>query len=210
MRQKISAQELMLFTKHFSTMIKAGITVPQALSSLEKQIKNKKFKKIVGDILKEVENGQSLYKALLKYKKIFGSFYISIIEISEKSGTLEENLDYLSLQLSKDYNLKKKVQAAMLYPSLVILATFIMGGFISLFVLPKLVDFFNSFDVALPVSTKILLSFANLMKNHGILIFSSIFVFYILFSLLIKTKFVKPIWQRFVLFVPFIKKNDCF
>jgi len=210
MRNKISAQELMLFTKHFSTMIKAGITVPQALSSLSLQIKNKKFKKIIQSILADVENGESLYKALQKHKNIFGSFYISLIEISEKSGTLEENLDYLSGQLSKSFALKKKIQSAMLYPMLIIVATFIMGGFISIFVLPKLVDFFNSFEIELPLSTKILLSFANLMKNSGILIFVLIFVFYILFSLLIKTKFVKPIWQKFLFFIPFVNKMNIY
>lgn len=206
MRKKISAQELMLFTKHFSTMIKAGITVPQALASLSSQIKSNKFKKIVGDILSEVENGQSLYKALFKYKETFGSFYISIIEISEKSGTLEENLDYLSSQLSKEFNLRKKVQGAMMYPALVIIATFIMGGFISLFVLPKLVDFFGSFEIELPLSTKILLTFANLMKNHGIEIFGGILIFSFLFSLFIKIKFIKPFWQRFLISIPFVGK----
>ena len=91
---RVSAQERILFTKHLATMYKSGIPLSDALVTLIEQTKSKNFKKVISELLQDVNNGQSLAKSLDKHHNVFDKFYISLVDISEQSGTLEENLDF--------------------------------------------------------------------------------------------------------------------
>ena len=198
----INFQEKLLFTKHLSVMVKAGITLTEAFDSLADQTKSANFKKILLAILEDLKNGQTLAKSLERHPDIFDQLYVNLVKIGEESGTLEESLEFLSKQLGKDYNLRQKIQGALLYPGLIFSATFIMGGFISFFILPQLVDFFTAFNVELPITTKILLFFANLMKNYGIFIFSGLILFGFAGYILIQKPKIKYLWQKFLLHFP--------
>lgn len=198
--------EKLMFTKHLSIMIKSGVPIYEAIDTLGSHAKSKYFRKILKNILKDIENGKSLYQALAKYPHVFDKFYTSLIKVSEESGTLEETLNFLSEQLAKDYALKKKIQGAMFYPGVILVAGVSISAFISVFVLPQLVDFFDALEVELPMPTKILLFVANLMKHQGVLIFASLFGFMFLFRILISTNFFKPVWDKFLLFIPVLGK----
>lgn len=200
----VKKSEIMLFTKHLATMIKAGIPLVDALSALEEQAKQAYFTSIIKDIRKKVENGSKLADAMASHPKIFNSFYVNLIKISEKSGTLEENLGFISTQLTKSYRLNAKIKNAFLYPSMVITASFIMGTFITLFVLPQLVGFFSVMEVELPTSTKILLFVATVSESYGFLIIATILALLFSFSVLVKTRFVKPLWHNVLLHTPII------
>ena len=199
---RVKFVEKLLFTKHLATMVKAGIPVAEALSTLIEQNKSSPLAPILKSILKDVENGQSVSKSMRKHPKVFDQFYISLIEVGEESGALEENLEFLAKQLAKDYNLRKKIQGAMFYPALVFGATFVMGGFISLFILPKLIDFFSAFDIELPLTTKILLFFANLMKNYGLFTIIGVVVFFFIIYNIIRLPKIKPKWHSLIIKMP--------
>lgn len=199
---QVSFVDKLLFTKHLSVMVKSGITVSEALETLRDQTKSGVMRKTLDQVIKDVRNGQTLAKALKKHPKVFDQFYTSFIEISEESGTLEENLNFLSTQLNKEYGLRKKVQGALMYPAIVLTAITIVGIGMSIFVLPKLVDLFSSLDAELPLSTKILLFVAQAMKNHGILIIGGFIGLILLFQIIIKLPLVKPYWHAFLLKLP--------
>lgn len=200
----IAPLDILFFTKHLAVMLKSGIPLVESIDTLKNQTKNSTLRKTLDKIQSDIENGQTLANALSKHTVVFSTLYISLIGIGEKSGNLENSLEYLSLQLKKSYDFDKKVQAAILYPKLILAATVIMSMFISLFVLPKLVDLFNSLDVKLPLSTKILLFVANMMKSFGLLIVGAFVALGILISLLLKTSQVKPKYHKLLLSLPFI------
>ena len=112
---KPSQLDILLFTRHLATMIKAGIPIAEALSTLSDQTKSGVLKRIINQIEADIQNGQSLAKALGKHPLAFDQFYISLIEVSEASGSMDENLEFIALQLGKSYSLKKKIQTALLY-----------------------------------------------------------------------------------------------
>lgn len=203
---KVSFVERLMFTKHLSIMIKSGVPISEALMTLERGAKSKYFKNILKQTYLSVQNGKSLSESLKKHKDVFDDFYISLIKVSEQSGTLEQTLIFLSDQLAKDYALKKKIQGAMFYPSIILVAGLGVGGFISIYILPQLVDFFGALDVELPLPTQILLAIANLMKYHGIEIFSAIIALIFLFNLIVSTKLIKPIWHKTLLKIPVLGK----
>lgn len=202
----VSMQEKLLFTKHLSVMLRSGIPILEALSILIEQTTSPSFRRTLERVFKHIKNGKSLSDAIELSGKTFDQFFISIIGVGEESGTLEQSLDFLSDQLQKDYQLKKKVQGAMLYPTIVFTLVIILGGFIALFILPQLVTFFEAFDTKLPLTTQILLTTANFFKNHGILFFICLGVFIALWSLFIKTKTVKPLWQKMLYAFPLFGK----
>lgn len=203
---QVSFEEKLLFTKHLSVMIKSGITLSEAIDALYAQTTNPGFSKVLGHVLAQIRNGKSFADALKTHPEVFDEFFVSLVEVGEQSGTLETNLEFLSIQLSKDNSLRKKVKGALLYPGVVLSAVGIMGGFIALVVLPQLVTFFNSFEVELPVTTQILLWVADIMKNWGIFIVGFGVAGVIAFSILVKTPQIKPIWHAMLLRTPLLGK----
>lgn len=201
---KVSPLDVLFFTKHLSVMMKSGIPLTESVETLKEQTKNVSFKIILGKVQAEIENGQSFESALAKHKTVFSSLYVSLIGMGEKSGNLEETLEYLSVQLKKTYDFNKKIEAATLYPKLILAATTVMGIFMSLFLLPQLVDLFNSLEVKLPLSTKILLYVAGIMKSYGFIIVGAFIGSVILISFILRTPFVKPKWHKLLLSLPLI------
>lgn len=202
MLKTIKETDKLMFTKHLSVMIMAGIPLTDALGTLENDAKSQGLKSIIHSLKIQVESGKSLSLAMSHHPKIFDKVYLNLVTIGEDSGTLDTTLKFLSEQLNKLHLLKKKIQGAMMYPTLVVGVMFFMGIGLSLFVLPKLVDFFAAFDQQLPLSTRILLCFATLMRDHGILVVASIFGIIIGFNLLIKLPPIKQVWDRLIFKLP--------
>lgn len=202
MLTSIKETDKLMFTKHLGVMIMAGIPITEALGTLEKDSKSPKLKNVIQDLKIQVEAGKSFSLALAMHPKIFDKVYINLITIGEESGTLDTTLKFLAEQLNKLHILKKKIQGAMMYPTLVVGVMFVMGIGLSLFVLPKLVDFFAAFDQQLPLSTRILLGFATLMKDHGILVVLIIIGIFVGFNILIKLPPIKKVWDKVIFKLP--------
>ena len=204
--QRASQQEVLFITKHLAVMIKAGITLTEALQVLSDQSQSRTLRTVLNRVKEDVENGKKLSQALAKHPQIFNPFYTTLIEVSEQSGTLDENLAFLAEQLAKSNALRKKVQSALLYPTLVIVSTLVMGGFISFYILPQLITFFESFNTALPLPTQILLWIAQGLKNYGVVGLITLAIGYALFLLALGQPQFKLAWHRIKLHIPVLGK----
>lgn len=199
---RIKFIDKLLFTKHLAMMVKSGITLSEAIDTIASQTPSQKFRKVLTAISDDIKNGNSFPLALKKHPKVFNQFYVTLTEVGEESGTLDENLKYLSDQLAKEYALKKKIQGALLYPAIVMVAVFLVGMGMSFFVLPQLANLFESLNVELPITTKILLFFANTMKNYGVFVIAGFVASIIAFRIFIKLPFVRPKWDNVLLSFP--------
>ncbi len=202
---RVTIEDKLFLTRHLATMIKAGVPMDDALTTVIDQA-SPDLAKLLKEIKENVDNGKSLGESFGKYPKIFDRLFISLVKSGEVSGTLEENLGFLAEQMGKSFSLRRKVQGALIYPILVLSATLIMGIGISWFVLPKLIDMFSSFEVALPLSTKILMWVAFFMRDYGIIFVPSLVGFCFLLVILVRIKSVRRIWDAWVLKIPFIGK----
>ena len=199
---KVSSVDTLTFTKHVCLMLKSGIALPESILILEKQTSHPAFRKLLLKIHQEIANGQPLYKALSQFPHVFDAFYVSLIKVAEESGSLEKNLDYLAIHLKKQHEFTDKVRGALLYPSIVLGVAFIVGIGLSIFVLPKLIDLFASLDVELPLSTRILLLFAKVMRDYGILLLGALVLFFVSIRFAITTRLIKPHWHSILLSLP--------
>lgn len=201
---RVPTLDLVLLVRHFSTLLKSSLPIEDALNTIIDQTVNPKLKKVFQQILIDVQNGDSIAKAMEQFPKIFPRVVISIIRAGEEGGTLEKNLIYLADYLKNNYKLKKKLQAAMFYPLMVIGITILELLGVIFFVLPQLDSLFKSFP-NVPQFTKILLSTARFV-NHNFLwislgiVFAGILVFFFF-----KTKMGKIVSDWLKLNFPVIK-----
>ncbi|MEK7481988.1 MAG: type II secretion system F family protein [Patescibacteria group bacterium] len=199
---RVPLSEKMLFAKHLSIMIRSGMSILDSLWLLKKQAKTRSFKKILDQIIVNIDNGQFLSASLEKYRTVFGEFFISIIRIGEATGTLADNLNYLHEQLRKNYELRRKVKAAMIYPVIILIATLGIGSILIFYVFPKIMPIFKSLKVELPITTRILIAAVNFLNNYGLWVIVGLIVFIVLMFILLRIKAVRFLWHRLILALP--------
>jgi len=202
---RIKHVDILLFTKHLSVMLKAGLTLSDALKALVDQTKSPKFKKVLESVRVHVERGESFSGSLERHYKVFSPFYVHVVRAGELSGTLEENLEHLADQYVKDYNLRKRVQSAMLYPGIVFGAALVIGFFFASYVLPQVNSIFSGLsDIDLPWVTEVLMAMSNFMRDNTLISFLIMIGTVVFFWWLLRRKFVKPATHWLTLHLPIV------
>ncbi len=201
---KINLNQKALFAKNMATMLKAGLSLPEALSISQDSAKGK-LKKILAKVFHSVKAGNSLSASLSRYPRVFSGFFINTIHVGETSGTLVENLENIAEQLTKEKILIDKIKGAMLYPIVILVATFILGLVLSFLVLPQITPLFEGLKIELPLSTQFLIWFSHLIEDYGFYLFGGI-IFSILFIIwFLKRKFMRPINHYVLLKIPVVR-----
>jgi type IV pilus assembly protein PilC len=201
---RISFNQRVLFAKNMSVMIKSGLTVSESLL-ISADAAQGKFKKVVSAILASVEAGGTFSEGLGKFPRVFSPLFINSVYAGEASGTLEDNLTYVAEQLRKEKELSGKIKGAMLYPAVVLTATFILGMGITFFILPKLTPLFEGMKIQLPPTTKFLIWFSHIVQYHGFALFFGIVIFIAAVTWFIRQKFSRPLTHWIMLRIPIVK-----
>lgn len=185
--KKLSSQEKIFFIKRLSFLLKAGIPIVDSLTMIKDQTQSKKFSHILESVVTDVMHGKSLSQSLRKSTGIFGEFALNIIEFGENSGMLAENLEHLAVEMKKRRQLIRKITSACMYPLIVVVMTFVITGFLILYLFPKITPVFISLRIELPMSTRIIMAVSDFINHHVI----SITLFLITISIIIIMCFKK-------------------
>lgn len=171
---KVKLQDKVVFSRQFSTMINAGVPIVQSLNILREQTTSKKLKMVVADVSKQVEGGATLANALAGHPEVFNAIYVNMVKAGEVGGILDQVLDRLATQQEKDAEVVSKVKGAMIYPSVITVAT--VGAFIFLMtvIVPGLSTIFESAGADLPVYTKIMLAISHFLVVYWWVVLGSI------------------------------------
>jgi len=202
----VPLQEKVLFTRHLSIGIKSGMTLTGALELIREQTRSRSLKVIIDQIMEDIQSGIFLAKSLERYKNVFGKLFINIIKIGESSGTLAENLNYLTEELKKRAALHSKVRGALIYPSVVLVATVGIAGAMIIFIFPKILPVFASLNVKLPFTTRALIALSNALSSHGLLVGVGLVLLVIAVIVLLKIQAVRHVVQHILLHAPIVKK----
>lgn len=200
--RSISQVDRMLFIKHLSVMLKSGITAYEAVSTLAEENPNARLRRILSAVAHDLRNGQPLHQALGKFPEFFDPISLHLIRIGEDSGTLEANLEFLTDQLQRSYDTRRKIAGALLYPEVVLMTALVVSAGVSFFVLPQMGDLFRELDVPLPLTTRFLLFLSDTTRDFGLLILALILLLALILRWLVNTPAVKPHWHAFVLSLP--------
>ena len=185
--RKIPVKELMLFCKHFSVILKAGIPVLHALSMVEGQTDYKPMKKVISEIMKDIQMGSSLTQAVKNNDKKLPMLMIYMIEAGEASGTLDRSLDSLYTHFEKSYNTSMKIKSALRYPIIVSIVALIVTVFMMIVVVPSFTSLFEQNAMELPGITKALIAISDFFVNYSLITALIIAALVLLFKIYVST-----------------------
>jgi type II secretory pathway component PulF len=176
--KRIKTKEKVLFSRQLSTLINAGLPLVQSLRQVEQQTTNKAFKTIINQVILDVEAGTAFSVALAKYPKVFNRVYVSMVEASEASGTLDGGLERLANQQEKDADITSKVRGALIYPGIVMLVMLGVVLFMIVKVLPEVQNIYNGLKGAqLPILTVLLLDVSHFVTHDWWIVILLIVIF---------------------------------
>ena len=164
--KKVKEEELMLFTRQFHTLFKAGMDMETLLTTLANQTKNKYFADALLRIKTDISSGSNLSRAFAQHPKIFPELYTNMLATGEEAGILDEVLGQLSILLEKDITLKTSVKSATLYPKIVVFVLVMATLVLMTVVVPKFASFYAHYEAELPLPTRILMGISYFFRDY--------------------------------------------
>jgi type II secretory pathway component PulF len=150
-------------------MVSAGLSIVDALSSLQGQAKPA-LAKVLNEVLNDIRGGSSLADSLAKHPKHFSKMYLALVRSGEASGLLDKVLKKLADNLEKQRLFVSRVKSAMIYPAIVIIIMIVVGFLMMVLVVPKLLGMYTEMGASLPLPTQILIFTSNFMVGFWWLI----------------------------------------
>ncbi|MDP2930794.1 MAG: type II secretion system F family protein [bacterium] len=168
--QRISRKDLVLFSRELATMFKADVTLMESLRTIAEETKNLAFKEKILKLSEKIEGGTSFSDALSDFPNLFSPFYINLVKSGELSGKLSDVLEYLADHLERDYDFTQKITAMMMYPAVVLVVFIGVLLAMTIKVIPSLVEVLEFESYQLPMITKIVIAFSDIIRKYFLLI----------------------------------------
>ena len=203
-KKKVTSEDLVIFSKQFATMVKAGLPILQVLEMLRDQLENPTMKEIIEDIRRSLEGGVTLSKCFEKYPKLFDNVYINLIKAGEASGKLDVFLLKIVESLEKREKIKKKIKGALMYPSIMFTVAIVVSAFMLVKVVPVFAKMYDGMGIALPTPTAVIMSMSDFLRGTGgMVLLLSIIGFTVAFRYLTtKNEKIRYLWHKQVLKLP--------
>jgi type IV pilus assembly protein PilC len=201
---KVKSKVLTTFTRQLATLVDAGLPLLRGLRVLEKQERNATLKGIIAELALSIEGGSTFSEGLAQHPKVFNRLFVNMVKAGELGGVLEVVLNRLSEFMEKAQKIKGKVIAAMFYP----VAVLVVATAILMILMVKVVPSFKSVfegmleGSQLPAFTRLVLGISDMIKDHIVWTAAILFALFIIFSLFVRTKFGRLVWDKFKLKMP--------
>jgi MSHA biogenesis protein MshG len=200
----ISPMDLILFSRQMYTLLKAGVPIMRALAGLQESTRNPTFSLLLQDLRESLDSGRELSTALRRHPKVFTPFYISMVQVGEMTGMLDETFIRLFDHLEFERDMRERVKSAMRYPSFVIVAMAIAIVIINLFVIPAFAKVYAGFHAELPMVTKLLIGFSGFMVNYWLLMLAMLVAAILGLRFYINTPDGRYRWDRYKFKLPVV------
>lgn len=183
--QKVTDSDRIFLVRNLATAIKAGLSITEALDVLINETKNALMRDILLSVKTKVQQGGKVSDGFAAYSKYFPPVFIGLLKSGETSSQLDKTLNELSNHLAKEYALVRKVRSALVYPTLLLLASLGVVIFLIAFVLPRLAKTFALSGAQLPFITKALLWMSAVITAKP-LVTIAVFALIIIFAIYLK------------------------
>ena len=200
----ISPMDLILFSRQMYTLLKAGVPIMRALAGLQESTQNPAFSLLLQDLRESLDSGRELSTALRRHPKVFTPFYVSMVQVGEMTGMLDETFIRLFDYLEFERDMRERVKSAMRYPSFVIMAMAIAIVIINLFVIPAFAKVYAGFHAELPMVTKMLIGFSGFMVNYWLLMLAMLAAAILGLRFYISTPDGRYRWDRYKFKLPVV------
>jgi type IV pilus assembly protein PilC len=200
-----SRKDILHFTSQLAVMIRAGISLQDALEGIGSQQDNAKFKAVILDLKLRIEEGNSFSQALAEHPQVFNNLYINMVAAAEASGSLSDMLQKLAEYLDQEAETRSQVKSAMVYPIIIAVMAVAVTVFLLCFVLPRFTMIFRGKEDLLPAPTKILMASSAFLRHWWYAIIPAIGAAFWGFYFFINTTGGRAWWDRTKLILPLIR-----
>ena len=203
-KKKPKVEDVLIFSKQFATMVKAGLPILQVLGMLRDQLENPAMQEVVEDIRKSLEGGVTLSKCFEKSPDLFDNVYVNLIKAGEASGKLDVFLLKIVESLEKKENIKKKIKSALMYPSIMFTVAIVVSAFMLVKVVPVFAKMYDGMGIELPAATATIMAMSDFLRGTGgkLLLLSLITSFGVFKYSTAKSEKIKYAWHKQVLKLP--------
>src|SRR5437016_1885126 len=194
--------QLLIFNEQLAHLLKGGMTLDEALSILEKRLKQPRVQQMTHSLHQSLVDGRSFSQALSEMPRIFQPLYVNLVAAGEASGALPQILLRLVKHLMQAKDLRDRVQQALIYPVFLALAGAVLVTIFITFMVPQLSGFMAQTGGALPLPTRILLQIHHAITSYwwvGVLAAVGLIV---AFRALVRSEEGRVGWDRFRLLIP--------
>ena len=202
LRRSVNAAALVQFYHQFAALIGAGIPLLRCLESMTQLTSDPDLKRAVDDVGRSVKEGATLADALRRHPRVFSEIAVSVIDSAEASGSIDVAMKRLADYVERTKAIRDNARAAMIYPGLIVLVT--IGAVIALitFVVPTFESLFQASGVSLPLATRVLLSFSDLLTSYWPIMFVGFLLSILAGRAAYATPRVRLVMDRLVLKLP--------
>jgi MSHA biogenesis protein MshG len=193
----VNPMDLMLFSRQMYTLLKAGVPIMRALAGLQESTQNPTFSLLLQDLRESLDSGRELSTAMRRHPKVFSPFYVSMVQVGEMTGMLDETFIRLFDYLEFERDMRERIRTAMRYPSFVIAAMVIAMIIINLFVIPAFAKVYAGFHAELPTITKILIGFSGFMVHYWLAMLAALAAAILGMRFYIKTPDGRYKWDKY-------------
>lgn len=163
---KPTARDLSVFCRQFVSMVRAGVTILDALKMLADATENKKLKQAIVEVRANAEKGESLADSLAQHPKIFPGLMINMVAAGEASGSLDKSMERMATQFERSNKTKALVKKAMMYPMVLCIVMIVVVVVMLVVVIPNYATMFADLGTELPGITKAVMAASDFIKNY--------------------------------------------
>lgn len=168
-RQTINPKDFYSFNQEFLTLLRAGLPVVIALDGIIEKQTEKFFSRTLKTIRDDISGGESISTAFEKHETIFSPLYIATLRSGEASGNIPDAVEEFLVYFERSIQIKQKIKTASVYPIILVCCSIFVVMFLMIFVVPTITGTFVSSGSKLPLFTRILLDFSDLIRNYFLL-----------------------------------------
>lgn len=201
---RLNPTQRILILRRLALYLRAGISLPRALGYIGEDTREASLIFILRKIETVIQSGAPLSQAFGRFPKQFDLFTVGFVAAGEAGGALPETLDRLADIFDKRQSLRRKIVAALVYPSIVMVGTFGMAAFLTLFIFPKILPVLQGFHTKLPFTTRTLIVIDVLFAKHGLIIATAIILAIILFATSLRYQFFVRRYEWCFIHIPLL------
>lgn len=162
--KRVKTKDIAQWSRQFSTMFDAGLSVARILTVLAKQTEREKLREVTDEIRTGLEGGMSLADSMRVHVDVFGDLIVNMVEAGEIGGFLGTTFQQVATNLEADVKLRAKVKSAMTYPVIVLIMAVVMSAGMLIGIVPIFERMFTSMGGELPFATRMLVHMSDFLK----------------------------------------------
>jgi MSHA biogenesis protein MshG len=202
----VTPLDLMLFSRQMYTLLKAGVPIMRALAGLQESTQSPAFAAMLQDLRESLDSGRELSTSMRRHPTIFSPFYVSMVQVGEMTGMLDETFIRLYAHLEFEKVMRENIKSALRYPTFVVIAISIAIVVVNIFVIPAFIKVFEGFHTELPFMTRLLIGSSNFFVHFWPLLIAVIVGAIVAFRSYTNTVEGKYNWDKYKFQIPIAGK----